>query len=228
MDMTIAAVCGLAAEARIARRAGLRAVATGGDPASTAAKIERLIAEGARALVSFGIAGALDPALASGSLLLPQAVRTADDRIGVDAAWHAALAAALRRGGAAFAGGDILASPGVLASAKEKAEVFARYRGTVVAVDTESHAVAGAARAAGLPFIVFRAVADPAARELPPAALGVLDDEGRAPLGGVLRSLWAQPWQIPRLVAVALEVRRALAALSHGLRAIDGAALACR
>ena len=57
-------------EARLARRLGFR-IATGGgtrDGAETAARL--LVAEGALALVSFGLAGGLQPPLHSGKVLV--------------------------------------------------------------------------------------------------------------------------------------------------------------
>ena len=53
----VGAVTGLAAEAALARRAGLVARPSGGIPAQTTAIAEDLLREGAEALISFGIAG---------------------------------------------------------------------------------------------------------------------------------------------------------------------------
>ncbi len=61
--MRVGAVTGLAAEAKVARRAGLIARPSGGIAAQTTASPRRLLREGAEALISFGIAGALAPAL---------------------------------------------------------------------------------------------------------------------------------------------------------------------
>src|SRR5260370_41967985 len=66
-----AAVTGLAAEACIVRRIGWRAVAVGGDADRTRRAIAQLIAEGASALVSFGICGGADPALGAGAPVPP-------------------------------------------------------------------------------------------------------------------------------------------------------------
>ncbi len=50
----------------------------------------------------------------------------------------------------------------------------------------ESHHVAEAANAHGLPFLVIRAVADTAVDTLPEAALVGLNEEGRPAIGAVL------------------------------------------
>ena len=74
--VALAAVTGLEAEARIARRAGLDAEAAGGGPGAATRAAEALIARGATALLSFGIAGGLDPALRTGSVVVATAVAT--------------------------------------------------------------------------------------------------------------------------------------------------------
>ncbi|MGO8920042.1 MAG: nucleoside phosphorylase [Stellaceae bacterium] len=209
--MPLAAVTGLAAEATIARRAGMRAAAAGGDGVRTAAIIARLVAEGASGLLSFGICGGLDPALASGQLLLPLAVRDeAGGRLAVDRAWHRAVAAALAQAGIAVATGDVLGAAGIVATPERKRALRA---GGAIACDLESHLVAEAAVAAGMPFLVLRAVADPARRRLPPAALVGLDAEGHAALGAVLLSIFRYPMQLPALLRIAHETSAALRAL---------------
>ena len=55
-----------------------------------------------------------------------------------------------------------------------------------LAVDMESAVVARAADAAGIPFLVLRAIADPAVRELPSAALIPLAENGTPALARVL------------------------------------------
>jgi hypothetical protein len=92
-----------------------------------------------------------------------------------------------------------------------------------VAVDLESGAVARAATKAGIPFIVLRAIADSATRDLPPAARIGLDAQGRATLGTVLGSVLSHPGQLPALIRLALDTRVALKALA---RAVEGTAFA--
>ncbi len=208
--MPAGAVTGLVAEARIAERAGLRAAVAGGDAADAMAAIDRLVATGVCGLVSFGIAGGLSPSLVTGTLLLPRAVWSeSGERYPVDEAWRTAVATAL--GHASPAAGDMLGADAIVGEVASKTEIFRRL-GTV-AVDLESHLVARVAARAAIPFIVLRAVADPAGRSLPPAALVGLDARGRPALGRVLGSLARDPGQLPALLGVARDTRRALAAL---------------
>ncbi len=216
--MAIAAITGLAAEARIARRHGLDAVATGGIEAQVLEAAGRLIAEGADALLSFGIAGALAPDLVPGSLLLPRAVIAEDgSRLAVDEARRARAEATLAASGLRAASGDVLGASAPAASSARKEALHAATG--AIAIDLESHLVARAASRAGKPFLVLRAIADPASRALPEAALIGLDASGRPALNRVLLSVLRNPRQIPALLRLAGDTRRALLALGSALAA---------
>ena len=217
--MRVAAVTGLAAEFRILHRRGFPAVATAGDPARTARAAARLFAEGADALLSFGIAGGIDPALAPGALLLPKRVRSESGEIFVaDATWRDAMHRSLLAMGLAPHDGDLLGLAAVAMTRAEKAAL--RARTGAAAVDLESHAAAAAARRAGRPFLVLRAVADPASFALPPAAAVGLDAAGRAALGPVLSSLLRQPGQLRALLRLAGHTRAALKSLARAADAL--------
>ncbi|MGH6984256.1 MAG: nucleoside phosphorylase [Stellaceae bacterium] len=218
--MPLAALCGFAAEARLARRFGLIAFATGGD-AVRGRVLAAQAAEAADGLISFGIAGGLAPRLAAGTLLLPRMVIAGDDeRLTVDAGLHGSVLAALAAAGLHAETGDLLALEAIIVTPQAKVAQHARHG--ALAVDLESQHAARAAQAVGKPFFVLRAVADPASRGLPPAALVGLHASGHAAPGRVLASLLRQPGQIPDLVATALDTRRALATLRTALTAIGG------
>ncbi len=220
--MATGAVTGLAAEARIAREAGLIAAAGAGTPEGTEHAIRSLIEQGVPGLVSFGIAGGLAPQLASGTLIAPAAVRGIDDEahwVNVD--WHARLTRAAHAAGIPLVVGGTLGAEGIAPTAAEKARLHQATH--AIAVDLESHRVARAAERARLPFLVFRVIADPADRDLPPAALVPLTRSGH-PSARVLGSIAAKPWQLSALLALARETRSALEALRRGAVAL-GAAL---
>lgn len=217
--MSLAAITGLRAEARIATHGGLAAQATGGVEAQVLAASQHLLAQGAEALVSFGIAGALAPGLAPGTLILPRAVIEEDgSRHAVEEAWHARIEAALAAAVLRVETGDILGATEPAASAARKAALFAKTG--ALAVDLESHLVARAAARAGKPFLVLRAIADPAMRDLPEAAVNGLDATGAPALGRILKSVARHPAQIAALLRLAGDTRRALFALRS--------AIACR
>jgi adenosylhomocysteine nucleosidase len=197
---------GLEAEARIARRLGK--VAIGGGTAEGAVRAAAQLAEaGVDALLSFGLAGGLDPALRPGTLVIPEAVLTNGEQLAADPwllqAWQGPTAALL------------LASETIIASRVEKQAAFDATGAQ--AVDMESGAVARAARGAGLPWAALRVICDPAERDLPPAALAALSVTGAIAGWRIARSILANPAQIPalmRLGADAAHARRTLRTIS--------------
>jgi hypothetical protein len=206
-------VTGLALEAWIARRAGgLTGVAAPGVAENAA---EALVARGAAALVSFGIAGGLDPRLATGAIVIGRAVAAgAQERVLGDAAWAERLGARLP--GASL--GMIHGCSDPLGAIEEKSSAFTTTG--ALAVDMESHTVAGVAARHGLPFVALRVVADPAGVALPDAALaGFTAGSGVAP-GGVLASLAHHPGQIGALIAVAGRTATALLVLTRCAEAL--------
>lgn len=218
--MRVGAVTGLAAEAKVARRAGIIARPSGSIAAQTTAIAERLLSEGAEALISFGIAGALAPALTPGCLLVPRAViDETGARYAVDSEWRTQISDALRRAGLRLDDGDLLGAREAAASPARKAE-FYRVTGAV-AIDLESDLVAQAAARAYRPFLVLRAVSDSATQALPDAAVHGLAANGKPALGRVLLSVARDPRQIPALIKLAGDTRRALDALGSALCAVS-------
>jgi adenosylhomocysteine nucleosidase len=185
-------VTGLTAEARLLRALPLETRVGAGDAA------------GATALVSFGLAGGLDPALRPGAILRPARVVWGDRVFAADAALVTAL------GGVTC--DRVLATDTALVSAREKRA--AHERSGAAAVDMESGAVAAQAARRGVPFAVLRAVCDVAAEDLPPAALLALDSAGKIGILRVAHSVVRRPSQLPALLALAghaASARRALA-----------------
>jgi adenosylhomocysteine nucleosidase len=186
-------VVGLTAEARLARGLG-RVAAGGGTPAGAAEAATSLIAQGATTLLSFGLAGGLDPAWRPGDVVIPRAVLTGGQLFATSP--HVAPTADL-----------LLGHDRVLASAAEK-RAFWQATGAV-AVDLESGAVALMAARAGVGFCVLRVICDPAERDLPPAALIALDASGRIGLFRVLGSVAKRPKQIGDLLRLARDANAA-------------------
>jgi adenosylhomocysteine nucleosidase len=198
----------LAAEARIAARFGGLVRAGGGTPAGAGAAAANLIKQGATALISFGLAGGLDPALRPGTVVIPSVVLSEGERLSTDATL------AERFGGAT--GHTVLAGSAVVADAAAKRALFAATGAH--AVDLESGAVGRIAMAHGLPFVVVRAICDSAETDLPPAALIALNPSGGIEPIAVLRSLLRGPGQIRGLLTLArdaAQARRKLITMSN-------------
>jgi adenosylhomocysteine nucleosidase len=211
-EPTTAVVTGLRAEARCLRGLQLRVACSGGSSERARAEATRLVAEGAAGLISFGLAGGLAPDLRPGALLLPETVRSPDERsVPADPPWRERLKALFERGGLRPTGGALAGSEGVVATAADKQAL--REATGAVAVDMESHAIAAVANTEGVPFLVVRAIADPHDRVIPQAALEAVRPDGRvrvlATLGGVIR----EPAQLLALLRLSRETAAALATL---------------
>ena len=208
--MAIGVVVGLAMEARPARPLGGVIAAGGGTAEGVETAAEALAAGGVSALVSFGLAGGLDPRLKPGHLLIPRAVLAAGET------WPTDPALARSLGGPTVE--LILGEGAVVTSAAAKHQLW-RTTGAA-AVDLESGAVARVAARHDLPFAALRAVCDPAARTLPRAALAALDAEGRVRKMRLLAFVLLHPADLPGLVALAADSALAFRALADRARRI--------
>ena len=220
-DAYVLAVSGLRAESRLAGAVGVRGLAGGGDPAALAASLERELARGARALISFGIAGGLAPSLRPGTLVVADTVCLPDGtRVATDPEWSRALRRALPEA----ACGALAGSATIVSQPWQKAAL--RRMTGALAVDMESQVVARLAVSHGLPFAALRAVADPAERGLPSAATVAMRADGGVDLPAVVRALAREPRQLAGLLRIAVDTRAALRALARGRRRL-GDRLGC-
>jgi hopanoid-associated phosphorylase len=186
--------------------------AVGGDTAKAETAVRGFARAGVAGLVSFGIAGGLDPTLVPGDIVLADRVLApAGNAYLTDESWRLVVAAALAGAGpvrhGAVAGVEV-----ALARPADKAALHVRT--AALAVDMESHAVAVAAAEAGLPLLVLRAVADPVGRAIPSSALAGIGPDGRRRPFAVLAGLVARPWQVAGLMRIAGDSAAAMHSLT--------------
>ena len=188
---------------------------SGGRPDKAGGLADYMLKAGAEALVSFGVAGGIDPGLAPGHLVIGTEVDLGGASLKADEAWIKRLSNALPK-----------AHTGIVCGAQEaaltpaaKAKLHAESGGLVI--DLESGAVAEACAAKGVPFAILRAVADPAERAIPEFALKGLAEDGRTQALPVILGLLARPWALPALLGLARDNRAALASLGAAARLLD-------
>lgn len=205
--MKVGVICGLEAEARalgkLRRDSRVLVGISAAKPDRASALARDMVSEGVEVLISWGICGALDPDLASGTLILPSGVIDQNgarvDLVG--------LAAAGAPTGMILAGSDI-----VVPTPEAKARLHSA--SGACAVDMETHRVARVADDLGIPCMAIRAISDPADRALPAEAEHALDDLGRPRILPVLAGLVRHPWRIGALLAAKRDLDTALEALS--------------
>ncbi len=200
-------VTGLPAEAALipnSRSPIVRCAGPGAQAARRAA--EDAVTEGATALLSFGLAGGLDPARAPGDVILADAVvAPSGTRHATDAVWRDRLGTLVGAGNVIVA--SLAAADTPVVGVAEKGHLYATTG--AAAVDMESEAVAKVAGAHGLPFLALRVVADPAGRAIPQSAMDGLRADGTADIWKIVLSLARRPGDLPGMIRLAGDYRRA-------------------
>jgi adenosylhomocysteine nucleosidase len=192
-------------------------------PEQAARAARELIAAGAGALLSWGVAGGLDLALASGTAVVPREVMwraqgngAADlRRIATTPWWRERLLSELQ-GRVRVAHGAIYTGITPVAVACCKARLHADTG--AVAVDMESAAIAEVACAHGLPFLALRVVLDTASDSLPESLMRAFE-----PAHPSWWPLIATPADWPALLRLARQYRRARRVLRACARHSAGA-----
>jgi hopanoid-associated phosphorylase len=164
-----------------------------------------------RGVISFGVAGGLDPTLKSGDIVVATEVTAGDAR------WLAGLPLSedhIARG--AIGGRRVVR--GILAGAEEVIVAQARKAALhlttgAAAVDMESHIAAAYAARFGLPFAALRVISDPAHRTLPSLAKDAIKPNGDIDLPMILRGVARNPRALSGLVSTGIEFNRALRSL---------------
>ncbi len=207
-------VAALAAEARTLGKlptGDLLAISGMGPEAATHAALE-LVAAGARNLLSFGLAGALDPSLVAGTVLLAE---TVVDESGLAhptcGPWRERLVscAASRP----VAGGSLLSVGQPLLSPEAKAQ--ARARSGACAVDMESFAIGSVAAQRGLNFAVARVVIDTALDRVPRSVQRATGPRGEVNVPRLTWGLIRAPADIGALLRLSRRYQVAMGSLRY-------------
>ncbi len=237
--MRIGFVTGLVEEAGVLRHAGLAdppnldPIAVGGVAAAAGRAADDLVAQGAELLISFGVCGGLNPAVDCGDLILSAHVGMAngdDLRSTLPDANIQELARRVSAAGIRTQAGKSFGSDTAVLTTAEKARLAGETN--ALCVDMESHAVAQSAVRSDTPFLIVRAVADPAHRAIPALAMAGLAPDGRTRVWPVVKKLIVQPSALPALLRLARDTGQAVRTLrrvaalkdDHGVSAL-GAAL---
>ncbi len=202
-------VVGLAFEARIAAGPGIEVIC-GGKGRDLAGLLTRAIRHGCRGLISFGVAGGLDPDLGPGACVVASAILSGRTRLQTDHQWSQNLLSTIP--GATH--GMLMGVAEPVATPEAKRALHERTG--AVAVDMESHIVAQVGLTHGVPVAAIRVVTDPAVRALPACALAAMRADGTTDIPAMLRSVLQRPGDLPALFRTALDARAARATLLRG------------
>jgi adenosylhomocysteine nucleosidase len=221
-------VTGLVQEARIAAGPGMAVICSSSDPQQLRALLTVFDPTTIRGVISFGVAGGLDPTLKSGDVVVATEVMAGDARWLAGLTLNEDLIASVALGGRRIVRGRLAGAEEVVVARHVKAALHNETG--AAAVDMESHIAADYAAKAGLPFAALRVVSDPAHRALPSSAMAAIKPNGDIDLRKIMRSVVRNPMTLRDLVSTGIDFSRALRSLrgcrgfllgSEGLVAAD-------
>jgi len=209
----IGIVCGLRSEAAAVAasvdRSKIRVGISGANAQRAEAIAHRFCEKGANAILSIGVSGGLDPALQPGDVVIGDRV-IADDGSRYESDGFLLASFKDKHPRVTLFGSDE-----IIDSTVKKSALFHNHG--AAAVDMESHGAARAAARAGAPFAAIRAIADPADRALPAAALNAVAPDGSTRIISTLASAMRDPQQFPELMKLGQDSAAATRALRRDL-----------
>ena len=186
-------------------------ICSSSDPKQLRAMLASFDAKSIRGVISFGVAGGLDPDLKSGDIVIATDIVVGTDRWLAGLEFSRELLADSGLGKRRVTHGSLAGVEKVIAGRAEKVQL--RDSTGAVAVDMESHIAAAFATEAGLPFAAVRVISDPATRALPELATNAIKPNGDIDLRKVLRGLARNPTLLRSLVSTGRDFNRALRSL---------------
>ena len=173
-----------------------------------------------KAVVSFGIAGGLDPALNFGDTVVSTEVINDDGKVfPTDPTLSAKAVKALNRRFVHVFQGPMYGSVTTRYTAASKAALYQQSGAT--SVDDESEGAAAYAAANHLPLVVLRTISDTQSFSLPPLAKDAITTNGTFDFAAALTSLENDPSQIPALFETAFGAVRAFGSLFNARMIVD-------
>jgi len=204
-------VTGLVQEARIAAGPGMAVICSSSDPNQLRALLTTLDPTSVRGVISFGVAGGLDPSLKTGDVVVATEVMAGDARWLAGLSLTEAQIASIALGRRRVVRGLLAGVEEVVAASACKAALHSETG--AAAVDMESHIAAAYAAEAGIPFAALRVISDPAHRALPVVARKAIKPNGDLDLVQIMGSVVRNPRSLRALVSTGIDFNRALRSL---------------
>jgi hypothetical protein len=166
-----------------------------------AGRLPDLSGQAVAGIIMAGLAGALDPDLKVGDVVVDQSSTWRGSKVALKKVW--------------FHGVDR-----VITTPEEKTQLFGQTGASVV--EMENEAVKRAAKAYGIPFLGIRAISDTAAESINPAVLDFIDEYGKVRMGALVGGVARHPFLIKEMRRLSKSSQIALAALGKAVREIIG------
>ncbi len=218
VGLPVLIVTGLKQEARIAAGPGLTVICSSSNPVQLREMMTSFDPKSIRGIVSFGVAGGLNPALRSGDIVIATEIVASDKRWTTAPALTENLIALPVKRGRSIVAGILAGVEEVVLGQVGKSTLRARTGAD--AVDMESHIAARYAADNGLPFAAIRVISDPSHRALPEITLNAIKPNGNVDMMKVMRGIARNPKSIPLLIHAGRDFNRALRSLRGCRRAL--------
>jgi hypothetical protein len=168
-----------------------------------AIRIPNLSGQAVAGIIMAGLAGALDPRLKVGDVVVDQSSNWRGSKLTLKKVWFHTV-------------------DHVVTTAEEKAELFGQTGSAVI--EMENEAVKRAAKSYGIPFLGIRAISDTASESINPRVLDFVDPFGRVRMKSLVGGVARHPSLIKEMRRLSRSSKIALDALSNAVREILGPA----
>jgi hopanoid-associated phosphorylase len=186
-------------------------ICSSSDPNQLRALLTTLDPTSVRGVISFGVAGGLDPSLKSGDIVVATEVMAGDTRWLAGLSFTEAQIASIALGRRRVVRGLLAGVEELVGASACKAALHSETG--AAAVDMESHIAAAYAAEAGIPFAALRVISDPAHRALPVVARKAIKPNGDLDLVRIMGSVMRNPRSLRALVSTGIDFNRALRSL---------------
>jgi nucleoside phosphorylase len=168
----------------------------------------KLLESNVQALVSWGVAGALDIGLHAGDVILPEMIMHASQTYVPNPEWHQRLHSRMQKNNFNVSSGAITEVSDILISPEEK--IKCHNATDAIAADMESAAIAAVATNANIDYLAIRVISDDVTIRIPDAVLRYTNCYGQPEQPGFIFEILRHPVQITLLIRLARGFRTAI------------------
>jgi adenosylhomocysteine nucleosidase len=183
-------------------------IVSGEGKINTSESVIKLLDIGVDGLMIIGMAGALDPELSPGDLVIPEVVMTKTNQLyHCHREWSIQLRNQINISNKKIVDYPLFTSDEVIVDALEKKQTYEQFN--TCAVDMESAAVVALANEHEVPCLVIRAIIDPAYYIFPDYLIALTDEYGKVPVFDLAMASLTRPRQLGRLLRLSGYYRQA-------------------